>query len=98
VSLCRFHHRAAHEGGIVIQRLDDGAWRFSKRNGESLRSCAPGRTPPLGDWTLLRESHRDQDIVVDANAAATRWRGEAMDYAIAIDALMARAAQHGPPG
>ena len=23
VTLCRFHHRAVHEGGIVVQRLDD---------------------------------------------------------------------------
>jgi hypothetical protein len=35
VSLCRTHHRAVHEGGIVIQRLDDGAWRFVKRSGEA---------------------------------------------------------------
>ena len=25
VSLCRFHHRSVHEGGVVIQILDDGA-------------------------------------------------------------------------
>ena len=27
VTLCRFHHRAVHEGGIKVERLDDGAWR-----------------------------------------------------------------------
>jgi hypothetical protein len=31
VTLCRFHHRAVHEGRLVIERLDDGAWRFSSR-------------------------------------------------------------------
>jgi hypothetical protein len=36
VSLCRFHHRAVHEGRFVVQRLDDGAWRFSKPNGQAL--------------------------------------------------------------
>jgi len=91
VSLCRFHHRAVHEGGIVIYRLDDGAWRFSKRSGESLHSCAPGCTRPLVDWTRLQESHREQGIVIDSSTAATRWRGEKMDYGIAIDALIGQA-------
>ena len=91
VSLCRFHHRAVHEGGIVIHRLDDGAWRFSKRSGESLHSCAPGCTQPIIDWTRLQESHREQGIVIDASTAATHWRGEKMDYGIAIDALIGRA-------
>ena len=31
VSLCRLHHRAVHEGGLRVQRLDDGAWRFINR-------------------------------------------------------------------
>ena len=33
VSLCRFHHRAVHEGGVQIQVLDDGALRFVKLDG-----------------------------------------------------------------
>ncbi len=28
VTLCRFHHRLVHEGGVEIQTLDDGAFRF----------------------------------------------------------------------
>ena len=28
VSLCRFHHRAVHEGGFNVEILDDGAFRF----------------------------------------------------------------------
>jgi hypothetical protein len=95
VSLCRFHHRAVHEGGIAIHRLDDGAWRFSKRNGESLHSCAPGCTGSLIDWTRLQESHREQGLVIDATTAATRWRGEAMDYGIAIDTLIRRSERTG---
>ena len=30
VSLCRFHHRQVHEGGLTVERLDDGAWRFAE--------------------------------------------------------------------
>ena len=36
VSLCRFHHRAVHEGGIRIEILDDGALRFVKANGSAV--------------------------------------------------------------
>ena len=90
VTLCRFHHRAVHEGGIKVERLDDGAWRFTKADGHTLHTCTPGCTQPLGDWTVLRESNREGGINIDANTAATGWRGERMDYGIAIDALLRR--------
>ncbi len=90
VSLCRTHHRAVHEGGIVIQRLDDGAWRFVKRSGEALHSCAPGHTPPLGDWTRLVAAQNACGIGIDAHTAVTRWRGERMDHGLAIDLLLAK--------
>jgi len=50
VSLCRFHHRAVHEGGFRIERLDDGAPRFVRPNGTAVDSIAPGynRTPRSG--------------------------------------------------
>ena len=91
VSLCRFHHRAVHEGGIRIERLDDGAWRFVLRNGEVRHSCAPGRTLPMGSWTQLTKIHRDAGIRIDPSTAATRWRGERMDHGQAINSLLFRA-------
>ena len=90
VSLCRTHHRAVHEGGITVQRLDDGAWRFVKRSGESLHACAPGRTGPFGDWTALVAAHAGSGIGIDERTAATRWRGERMDNGLAIDLLLAK--------
>ena len=90
VSLCRFHHRAVHEGGIRIERLDDGAWRFVLRNGESRLSSAPGHTVPMGSLRDLVAIHRSAGLCIDARTAATRWRGERMDHGQAIDSLLLR--------
>jgi hypothetical protein len=73
VSLCRFHHRQVHEGGLRIERLDDGAWRFVSANGESWVSSAPGHTQPM-----------------DPHTARTHWRGESMDYGLAVDVLLGK--------
>jgi hypothetical protein len=90
VSLCRFHHRAVHEGGIRIERCDDGAWRFIRKSGESVYACAPNHTQPFKDWTELAAKNAERGIHIDANTAATRWRGESMDYGIAVESLLYR--------
>jgi hypothetical protein len=95
VSLCRFHHRAVHEGGIRIERLDDGAWRFIRRSGDALDSCATGHSRPPGDWRQLVAVHEAQGLRIDAQTAATHWRGERMDYGMAIDSLLFRARLEG---
>ena len=91
-TLCRFHHRAVHEGGIKMQRCDDGAWRFTNARGESLHGCAPGHTQPLADWRDLPAAHEKSGIKIDSGTATTGWRGERMDYGIAIDSLLFRSA------
>jgi hypothetical protein len=93
VSLCRFHHRAVHEGGLAVERCDDGAWRFFNAKGESLHGCAPGHTMPFADWTQLAATHAERGIHIDARTGATGWRGERMDYGIAIDSLLYRTAR-----
>ncbi len=91
-TLCRFHHRAVHEGGLRMERCDDGAWRFTNARGESLHGCAPGHTQPLADWRQLPAEHAERGIKIDPNTAATGWRGERMDYSVAIDSLLYRSA------
>jgi hypothetical protein len=90
VSLCRFHHRTVHEGGIAIQVLDDGAFRFTKPNGESLDSIASGHTQPFSDWRQLSAQHQAHGIHVDEGTATSRWRGESIDYGLAIEVLLQR--------
>ena len=89
VSLCRFHHHAVHEGGIRIEILDDGAFRFVKRNGDAVDSILPGFTQPLGDWTKL-----------PAGTMVNRWRGERMNLGLGVEVLLqqARRAKNVPAG
>jgi hypothetical protein len=93
VSLCRFHHRQVHEGGMRVERLDDGAWRFSRVVAgytEVFDSVARGKTAPLGDWRVLVAEHETAGLHIDRTTAATRWRGETMDFGLAIDILVQR--------
>ena len=41
LSLCRFHHRAVHEGGFNVVVLDDGAVRFTRPDGSCVDRVAP---------------------------------------------------------
>ncbi len=91
VSLCRFHHRQVHEGGVLVQILDDGALRFLKPDGESLDSVAPGYSQPLGDWRQLPAHHERSRIHITASTAVTKWQGEGMDYGLGVQVLMERA-------
>ncbi len=96
VSLCRFHHRSVHEGRVMIQLLDDGAVRFVSPNGQSFDGIAPDQVRPLADWTQLVAAHRDQGVHIDQHTAATRWRGEHLDYDLGLHVLLqqARRARH----
>jgi hypothetical protein len=92
-----------HEGRVVIQRLDDGdraaseetpsggALRFLRPDGRSFDSVAPEHTRPLCDWEELQAVHDQQGIHIDKKTATTRWRGEKMDYGLAIEVLLQHA-------
>ena len=84
--LCRFHHRLVHEGGVVIQTLDDGALRFVRPDGRSFEEHPARRREYC--WSDLVESHGEAGLDIDADTAATQWRGERMDYQMALDVLL----------
>ncbi len=90
VTLCRFHHRKVHEGGVTVQVLDEGEFRFVRPDGTGFDSVATGSTTPLGDWTQLSRRQAAEGVYVDSSTAVTRWRGERMDYDIAVGALLDR--------
>jgi Domain of unknown function (DUF222)/HNH endonuclease len=93
VSLCRFHHRKVHEGGITVQILDDGALRFVKPDGTSVDSIAPGYTQPLSDWSELPSQNERHSIRIDRRTAVTRWDGVPMDYGSGVQVLLHQASR-----
>jgi hypothetical protein len=102
VLLCRFHHRQVHEGGVTVQVLDDGALRFTVKDGRSLHSPVPWRraddccrtypNPAVApvDWAQLVADVCEHSVAITPDTAVTRWRGERMDYGTAVDALLYR--------
>ena len=40
--------------------------------------------PPARDWRALRDRHSELGIEIDSDTAATRWRGERMDYELGV--------------
>lgn len=74
VTLCRLHHRLVHEGEIRIETLADGSWRFLHPDGRHFEIIRATACDP-NDW---------EDFGVEPNAAATRWRGERMDYDLGV--------------
>jgi Domain of unknown function (DUF222) len=90
VTLCRFHHRYVHEENVTIQSQPNGNWGFLKPDGTAFDEVRPAQTPAYA-WTDLVDAHDEQGIPIDSQTAATRWRGEAMDYGLAIQVLFQQA-------
>ena len=89
VSLCRFHHRAVHEGGFNVEILDDGALRFVRPDGRVADCVLPGCVQPIGD---LRE--------LPVATGHWRYRGDRMDLPLAVDVMIqqSRKAKDVPAG
>jgi len=83
VTLCRLHHRLVHEGEILIDTLPGGGWRFLHPDGrhfELIRCTESGSY----DGEELERAHAALGIDIDSDTAATRWRGERMDYDLGV--------------
>ncbi len=90
VTLCRWHHRLVHEGGIHVESRSNGGWRFSKPDGKEFH---PDNTDAVieCEGTEIEQAHHARGLSITADTAATRWRGERMDYDLAIWVLCDRA-------
>ena len=76
---------------MLFRSPSGGALRFLRPDGRSFDSVAPEHTRPLCDAEALQAVHEQQGIVIDKKTATTRWRGEKMDYGLAIDVLLQHA-------
>jgi Domain of unknown function (DUF222)/HNH endonuclease len=83
VTLCRLHHRLVHEGEIMIETLPGGGWRFLHPDGRHFEVIRCTQTVSY-DGDELEHTHAALGIRIDSGTAATRWRGERMDYDLGV--------------
>jgi hypothetical protein len=88
VTLCRLHHRLVHEGGITIETTPTSGWRFLHPDGRHFEVIRCTRTYDADD---LEDTHAALGIHIDSDTAATRWRGERMDYDLGVWVLCQQA-------
>jgi hypothetical protein len=95
VTLCRLHHRLVHEGEITIEAQAGGGWRFLHPDGSHFDVIRHSHATSHS-WDDLERAHAKLGIEIDSETAATRWRGERMDYDLGVWVLcqQARRAQN----
>jgi len=85
--LCRYHHRALHEGGFRVELDADGISRFYAAAGWEIPEAPPAPRlegdPAVG---LTRRNWVD-GIEIDSSTGFPRWQGEKLDLGYAIDGL-----------
>jgi hypothetical protein len=91
VTLCRFHHRALHQGEFKLtqgESTDDFIFSdvFGHEIFPTVRPLFSGQDPTSATITDIEEKCKD----VSYETCLTNWRGEIMDYDIAVGALMNR--------
>ena len=92
VTLCRLHHRLVHEGEITVEALAGGGWRFLHPDGRHFEIIRCSKFVDYGDDDL-ESTHAELGIHIDSDTAATRWRGERMDYDLGVWILCNQAAR-----
>jgi hypothetical protein len=83
LTLCRLHHRLVHEGQIRIETLPTGAWRFLHPDGRHFEVIRHTHVTSY-DADDLEYTHAALGIHIDSDTAATRWRGERIDYDLGV--------------
>jgi hypothetical protein len=69
---------------VLVQTLDDGAFRFVKPDGRAFDSPLP----PATDGSAIRLAHERAELRITPSTAVTRRTGEALDLALAVGGLM----------
>jgi hypothetical protein len=89
ITLCGFHHRLVHEGGYGVAATDDGVFVFTRPDGRRVEEN--GATSFRGNISrtapTLDVLNREAGLAITAETSRCQWRGERMDYSMAIEAL-----------
>ena len=80
------HHRLVHEGGFDVQRLDDGAFRFTNPYGMTV---GPPRRQTISSPDTIIVQSESLGIAIDCETATAHWHGERIDYDHALMVAMA---------
>ena len=86
ILLCPTHHRLVHEGGFDVQRLDDGAFRFTNPHGLTIR---PPRRQATSSPDTIIVQNESLGPAIDCETATAHWHGERIDYDHALMVTMA---------
>ena len=86
ILLCPTHHRLVHEGGFDVQRLDDGAFRFTNPHGLAI-SPPRRRETSSPDGVVIQNESRG--LAIDCETATAHRHGERIDYDHALMVTMA---------
>jgi len=86
VLLCSTHHRLLHEGGFGAAKRGDEVV-FLDRHGRAVEA-APSPCEVTGDGMQVIESWND-DAEIDAVTAFPLWDGQPLDYAAAVESVLA---------
>jgi hypothetical protein len=78
VLLCRRHHRAVHEEGFQVERLDNGAPQFRSPHGHVLRDVPPPPKTPHDAAADIRARNTAAGISVHPHTATPGWYGESL--------------------
>ena len=74
ILLCPTHHRLVHEGGFDVQRLDDGAYRFTNPHGLTIRP--PKRRETSSPDTIVFQNEF-LGLAIDCETATAHWHERA---------------------
>jgi hypothetical protein len=88
LQLCRHHHRLVHEHGFGCERTEEGEIRFTNPLGIEIGRT--GELPPVKEDTDPRDWLRqalDEDLEIDPETGVTQWRGERIDWPLAVGHL-----------
>ena len=91
ILLCRFHHRAVHEGGWRVEMGQAGAARFRDPHGRVVPAVPPVHEDVKAPRTAdagLRNWHRQEGI--DPWTATSLWQGDPLDLDWALFVLWAQ--------